>query len=91
MIGHSIRDNRKDGFLLPYREMMEYAEVHPEFDIRTVTVFAEDEFFDEFSYATEHLSYDAVISVLLQTIKALEIVKNCIPGNWEECIVWART
>lgn len=90
MLGHSIRDDRKDGFLLPYREMMEYAADHPEFDIRTITVFAEDDYFDEFSYATEHLSYDAVISVLLQAIKALEIIKGCIPGNWNECILWAK-
>ena len=90
MLGHSIRDDRKDGFLLPYREMMEYAAEHPEFDIRTITVFAEDDYFDEFSYATEQLSYDAVISVLLQTVKALEIIKDCIPGNWNECISWAK-
>lgn len=29
MIGHSIRNDRKNGFLLPYQEMMEYAEKHP--------------------------------------------------------------
>lgn len=90
MLGHSIRDDRKDGFLLPYCEMMEYAVEHPEFDMRTITVFAEDDYFDEFSYATEQLSYDAVISVLLQMIKALEIIKDCIPGNWNECILWAK-
>lgn len=53
MIGHSIRDDRNDGFLLPYREMMEYAAENPEFDMRSVTVFAEDDYFDEFSYATK--------------------------------------
>lgn len=90
MIGHNIRDERKDGFLLPYREMMVYAEDHPDFDMRSVTVFAEDDYFDEFSFATEHLSYDAVISVLLQTIKVLGIVKLCISGNWDECITWAN-
>jgi ABC-type branched-subunit amino acid transport system ATPase component len=26
MVGHSIRDDRKNGFLMPYREMMKYAE-----------------------------------------------------------------
>src|SRR5699024_1312917 len=78
------------GFLLPYREMMKYAAEHPEFDMRSVTVFAEDDYFDEFSYATEQLSYDAVISVMLQTIKALEIIKECIPGNWHECITWTK-
>lgn len=90
MLGHSIRDDRSNGFLLPYREMMEYAEEHPDFDIRDITVFADDEYFDEFSYATEHLSYDAVISVLLKIIKSLEIIKKCIPGNWNECIRWTR-
>lgn len=88
MIVHSIRNDRKDGFLLPYHEMMKYAETHPDFDIRSITVFAEDEFFEEFSYATEHLSYDAVISVLLQMLKALEIIKDCIHGNWQDCINW---
>ncbi|MDD4431055.1 MAG: AAA family ATPase [Bacteroidales bacterium] len=90
MIGHSIRDERKNGFLLPYSEMMLYAEENPDFDIRSVTVFADEEYFNEFSYATEQLSYDAVISVLLQTIKVLGIVKHCIEGNWDECIAWAN-
>lgn len=88
MIGHSIRNDRNDGFLLPYREMMEYAEAHPDFDIRSITVFAEDDYFEEFSYATEQVSHDAVISVLLQTLKALDIIKDCIPGNWQDCIDW---
>lgn len=91
MIGHSIRNDRKSGFLLPYVEMMHYAEEHPGFDLTSITVFAEDDYFEEFSYATEHLSYDAVISVLLQTIKALEIIKDCIPGNWNECLLWTKS
>lgn len=90
MLGHSIREDRKNGFLLPYREMMDYAREHPDFDMRSITVFAEDDYFEEFSYASEHLSYDAVISVLLQTIKALEIIKDCIPGNWGECLRWTK-
>lgn len=90
MVEHSIRDDRKDGFLFPYREMMDYAEKHPDFDLRSVTVLAEDEFFEEFSYATEHLSCDAVISILLQTIKVLDVIKQCIPGNWDECIAWTN-
>jgi len=90
MIEHSIRNERKDGFLLPYSEMMLYAQEHPEFDMRSITVFAEDDYFNEFSFASEHLSYDAVISVLLQMIKVLGIIKKCIPGNWNECIEWTN-
>jgi len=90
MIEHSIRDDRKNGFLLPYSEMMSYAQEHPEFDMRSITVFAEEDYFNEFSFASEHLSYDAVISVLLQIIKVLGIIKQCIHGNWDECIAWTN-
>ena len=90
MIEHSIREDRKNGFLMPYKEMMEYAEKHPDFDISSIAVLTDDEYFEEFSYATEQLSHDAVISVLLKTINALKIIKECIPGNWNECIKWCR-
>lgn len=90
MVGHTIRKERSNGFLLPYQEMMEYAETHPDFDIRTVTVFADDDYFEEFSYATEHLSHDAVISVFIQALKALQVVKQCIPGDWQQCIDWTN-
>lgn len=88
MIAHTIRDDRKNGFLMPYREMMAYSAGHPEFDMSSIVVYAEDDFFDEFSFATEHVSFDAVISVLLQCIKSLKIIKNHISGNWGECITW---
>jgi hypothetical protein len=91
MICHTIRNDRKNGFLFPYIEMMKYAEEHPDFDIRSIAVFAAEEYFDEFSYATEWVSNDAVIDVLLQSIKAFEVIKTCIPGNWDECISWAKT
>ena len=89
VVTHSIREDYKDGFLLPYRELMEYAEEHEDFDISKATVFASDDFFEEFSYASEHLSYDAVIDVILQSIKVMSVVKDCgIEGNWDSCIAW---
>ncbi|MDE6568575.1 MAG: AAA family ATPase, partial [Lachnospiraceae bacterium] len=89
VISHSIRGDYKDGFLMPYQELMEYAEEHEDFDISRATVYASDDFFEEFSYASEHLSYDAVIDVILQSIKALGVVKECgIEGNWDACIAW---
>lgn len=90
MICHTIREDKSNGFLFPYKEMMDYAEKHPEFDMRQVTVFASDEFFNEFSFATEHLSYDAVIDVLLQSLKVLNIIKSCIDGDWNRCIEWVN-
>ena len=90
MLGHSIREDKQEGFLLPYREMMEYAKEHSDFDITSIVVFVDDENFSEFSYATEQVSYDAVINILLKTIKSLRIIKNCIPGNWNDCINWCK-
>ncbi|MDD6794468.1 MAG: AAA family ATPase [Clostridiaceae bacterium] len=88
MICHSIRNDHNDGFVFPYKEMMEYAKENPEFDISSITVFAPDDYFEEFSYATEHLSYDAVIDVLLQSIKSLSTINNCLDSDWSQSIRW---
>lgn len=88
MICHSIREDHKDGFIFPYVEMMKYAQEHPKFDMRDITVFAPDDYFEEFSYATEHTSYDATIDVLLQSIKALQVINECLDEDWSNSIKW---
>ncbi len=90
MLGHTIRDDRENGFLLPYKEMMAYARANPDFDMSSVAVTADDEYFAEFSYATEHLSHDAVIGVLLKILKSLQVINHCLPGNWQKCIDWTN-
>lgn len=91
MVCHTIRSDFKDGFLFPYQELMDYAKNNPKFDISTATVFASDEYRDEFSYATEHVSYDAVIDVLLQSLKVLHVINEIgIHGNWVTCINWVK-
>ncbi|MBO4332529.1 MAG: AAA family ATPase [Paludibacteraceae bacterium] len=86
-IHHSIRPDHKDGFIIPYKEMMEYAESHPDFDLSSITVFAPDDAFEEFSYATEHVSHDSIIEVLLSCIKAFQIIDSCI-GGYSNVIEW---
>lgn len=88
MICHSIREDHKDGFVIPYQQMMEYAQDHPDFDISSITVFAPSDAFDEFSYATEHLSYDAVIDVLLSCIKAFTIINECLDEDYSNVLSW---
>jgi len=68
---HSIRVDGKDGFLMPYLEISEYAKKHPDFDVSNVTVFEPAGFRAEFSYAAEWVSYDAAIDVLNQAKIAL--------------------
>lgn len=89
MVKHSIRDTMVDGFLFPYNELMEYATEHPEFDISRGTVFAADDYFEEFSYPSEQLSHDAVIDVILQSLEAVEVYQKCkIPGAWDRVVKW---
>lgn len=63
---HSIRENGKDGFLMPYLEIYEYSKENPEFDVSSVTLYEPEGFREEFSYAAEWVSYDAAIDLLNQ-------------------------
>jgi thymidine kinase len=73
---HSIRDNGKAGFLMPYLEISEYVKKHPDFDVSSVTLFEPAGFRTEFSYAAEWVSYDAAIDVLNQAKTALKNIAN---------------
>ena len=88
MICHSIREDHKDGFIIPYQKMMEYAETHPDFDMTSIAVFTPQDAFDEFSFASEHLSYDAVIDVLLSCIKAFTIINDCLDEDYSNVLTW---
>lgn len=88
MIKHSIRADHKDGFIIPYQEMMEYANEHPEFDMESITVFAPDDAFAEFSYASEHVTHDAVIDVLLSCYSAFKIINECLDEDYSNVISW---
>lgn len=88
MVCHSIREDHADGFVIPYQKMMAYAEEHPEFDMASITVFAPEDAFEEFSYATEHVSYDAVIEVILSCIKAFETIQKCLDEDYSNVLTW---
>jgi len=72
MIHHSIRNDCKDGFLLPYNEATDFQKTNPEFDINDIIVSIPDDKHLEFSYASEHVSNDAAIRILLECLKAFE-------------------
>jgi hypothetical protein len=72
MISHSIRNDCKDGFLLPYNEATNFQKTNPEFDINDIIVSIPDDKHLEFSYASEHVSNDAAIRILLECLQAFE-------------------
>jgi GTPase SAR1 family protein len=72
MVVHSIRAGFKDGFLLPYHEALIKSDDGRLFDPAEVVAFAPEDRFNEFSYATEHVSHDAAIASLLACRSALQ-------------------
>lgn len=71
MVAHSIRPDFNDGFLLPYHEALAKSDEGRAFDPAEVVAFAPEDRFNEFSYASEHVSHDAAISALLACRDAL--------------------
>ena len=71
MIGHSIRPDFEDGFLMPYHEALEKSRDGEAFDPAEAVAFAPEDRFTEFSYATEHVGDDAAIESLLSMRAAL--------------------
>ena len=71
MVGHSIRNDSADGFLMPYHDALLKSDDGRAFDPADVVAFAPEDRFEEFSFATEHVSHDAAISALLACRAAL--------------------
>lgn len=88
MVQHSIRPDFKDGFLLPYHAALEFAKEHPDFDPAEVVAMAPPDRFDEFSYATEHVSHDGAIDSLLACAAALRRADAAMPGSFAGQLKW---
>lgn len=89
LVQHSIRSpGFKDGFLLPYHDLIIHLEKHPELDPAIFTAFAPNAYFDEFSYAAELVSHDAAIEALLACAGALTRIKTELGGQWDQQIQW---
>lgn len=89
MIMHSIRQDGKNGFLLPYHDALEYQNMNPNFDISELAVIVPNDKKFEFSYATEHVSNDSAIRVLLECMKSLEKAEALGIGiNHQASIQW---
>jgi hypothetical protein len=90
MIQHSIRENFKEGFILPYHEAIEYSKNNPLFDPAEIAVVIPNDKILEFSFATEHVSNDTAIRVLLECVKSLRKANELNLGNrdWTKQIKW---
>jgi len=94
-ISHTIRPDRSNGFLFPFEEIQAYLKEHPRQRPEDLVYIVPDEYRNEFSYATEHLSHDALIMTLNGIIQVLrkykEIKLNYGTGkSWDDCISWCE-
>lgn len=71
MMGHSIRPDFEDGFLMPYHEALDRSRDGQAFDPTEIVALAPEDRFTEFSYGTEHVGDDAAIEALLSMRSAL--------------------
>jgi len=75
-IQHSIRPNGKDGFLMPYHQVLERAATESGIDVEAYVAHAPTEHWDEFSFGSELVAHDAAISALLAMDSALERIQR---------------
>ena len=75
-IQHSIRPNAKDGFLMPYHEILRHTAEDPSLNLEPYTALAPSEHWDEFSYGSELVTHDGAISALLSMETALGRIEH---------------
>ena len=88
MVQHSIRPGFEDGFLLPYHDVLKAAELDEEFDPGEFVAFVPDDAWDQFSYASEHVTHDIAISALTACETALQRIANVLPGTRTRELQW---
>lgn len=87
VITHSIRPSMEDGFLLPYHELLDKA-ADDDRDLADLAVFVPDEYSLQFSYASEHVSHDAALAVLLLVDRAIKRFTPLVSGSWSGARSW---
>ena len=87
-ISHSIRPEGKDGFLLPYHDLVEHCKQNPNLNPSPFMAFIPNEYRSEFTYASEHVKHSTAIHVLLSVKKAITAYQDSFGGDWSEQLRW---
>jgi hypothetical protein len=87
-IEHSIRPEGNDGFLLPYRELLDLTEQDDGLNLSNFVAFAPDEYFKEYSYGSELLPQDGAIASLLSLEKAIKAMRELMDAPWDDYLQW---
>ena len=71
---HSIRSQGRDGFLIPYHDILRHSS--SSLDLRPFIAVAPSEHWGEFSYGSELVTHDGTISALLSVDQALDRIER---------------
>ncbi len=86
-IGHSLTENKPDGILLPYQDIVRYKnEVDNELDLREFAAFASD--FKQFSYASELVDHDVAIDSLFNMASSIKKASEILENDFTEQLKW---
>lgn len=87
-IGHSIRPGFLDGFLFPYKEVLELAAQGQIANPEELVAFAPDEHFEAFSYGSELLTHDGAVASLVACAATLHRIRGRVEGPWDLALRW---
>lgn len=87
---HSIRPKIKDGFLMPYHELLARAEKDSKINLADMVLHAPEEYWDSFSWGAEHVTHDQAIAVLLSCNSLIDKWETVLPKekNWKAARTW---
>lgn len=90
-VGHSVRPGFADGFLFPYKELLELTARGEIGDPEEFIAFAPDELFGSYSYGSELLTHDGAVASLVACAAALHRIRGRVEGPWDAALRWIDT
>jgi hypothetical protein len=75
-VQHSIRPDGRDGFLMPYRDLLGRTADDPTLDLERYVARAPSEHWSEFSFGSELVTHDGAIGALLAMEQALSRIES---------------
>jgi len=85
-IFHSIKSQQKNGFLLPYQDLIKLNEKSPIDNIDNYIAYCPN--FDQFSYGSELVSHDSAIDALVNLREALYNCGKLLENDYSNQLEW---
>lgn len=90
LVEHTLRPKDGEGFLLPYHEILEYADKNnADIDLHGFVVPAPD--LNQFSYAAELVEHDTAIDALLNIAESLRKSQHLLGVSFQKELEWIDT